>query len=131
MSKKQFKSQASSSRAVSGAFGALDGIPGGTFGTPSAFASATSSPLSYVYEPIDLSRISEPNVIVSFKNLQKKDSTTKAKALEDLQAYVNSLEGDKIPIEDVVLETWVCQTWIFAFRKVVMSYRLNCILVLL
>ena len=109
MSKRQFKSQASSSRAVSGAFGALDGVHGGTFCAPSAFGSASSTPLSYVYEPIDLTGISEPNVIVLFKNLQKKDSTTKAKALEDLQAYVTSLVGDRTSVEDEVLETWVCQ----------------------
>ena len=108
MSKKQFKSQASSSRAVSGAFGTPDAAFGGsTFGAPSAFGAVSSSPLSYVYEPPDLTGISEPNVIVAFKNVQKKDSTTKAKALEDLQSYVLSLGAEKGGVEDAILEAWV------------------------
>lgn len=99
MSKKQFKSQASSSRAASGADGALGAFGGG-------FGAVPSSPLSYVYEPPDLSIISEPNIVVAFKNVQKKDSTTKAKALEDLQKYVSGLEP-KDGLEDAVLEPWV------------------------
>lgn len=95
MSKKQFKSQASSGRA---AFGASFG---GGFGG-SAFGS--SSPLSWITEPPDLSAISDPNVAVSFKNLSKKDSTTKAKALEDIQTYVSSSDQQ---IEEAVLEAWV------------------------
>jgi hypothetical protein len=98
MSKRQVKSQASSSRA---AFSAA----GGGFGTSSPFGFTTSSsPLSYVTEPPDLSGISDPNVVVYFRNLQKKDSTTKAKALEDLQTYVSSL---KDPVEEAVLEAWI------------------------
>lgn len=104
MSKKQFKSQASSSRAVSGAFAAPDGALG-TFGGR-GFGAVSSSPLSYVYEPPDLSSISEPNVVVAFKNLQKKDSTTKAKALEDLLQYVSGLEKVN-GVENGVLEAWV------------------------
>lgn len=103
MSKKPFKSQASSSRAISGAFGAPDGPLGALGG---GFGAVPSSPLSYVYEPPDLSNISEPNVVVAFKNLQKKDSTTKAKALEDLQKYVSGL-APKDGVEDAVLESWV------------------------
>jgi hypothetical protein len=94
MSKRQFKTQASSSRAASGGFG-------GGFGT-SAFGS-TSSLLSYVAEPPDLSLISDPHVVVDFKNLSKKDSTTKSKALEDLQKHVSSASH----VEDAVLEAWV------------------------
>ncbi len=108
MSKKQFKSQASSSRAVSGAFGVSDAAFGGTnLGSSSIFGAVSSSPLSYVYEPPDLTGISEPNVVVAFKNLQKKDSTTKAKALEDLQSYVLSLGTEKGGVEDAILEAWV------------------------
>jgi hypothetical protein len=104
MSKKPFKSQASSARAVSGALG---GAPdGAAFGT--SFGAVASSPLSYVYEPPDLSRLSEPNIVVAFKNLQKKDATTKAKALEDLQSYVSSLETGKGVLEEAMLEAWVC-----------------------
>lgn len=98
MSKRQLKAQASSARAASTAFAS-------GFGTsaPSAFG-ASSSQLSYVTEPPDLSSISDPNVVVYFRNLSKKDSTTKAKALEDLQSYIASLEG---PVEEGVLEAWV------------------------
>lgn len=97
MSKKHFRSQASSGRA---AFGAGTGF-GGSFGG-SAFGS--SSPLSWITEPPDLSSISDPNVAVSFKNLSKKDSTTKAKALEDLQAHVATPDHQ---VEEAVLEAWV------------------------
>ena len=100
MSKKQLKSQASSSRAASGAFAVSSGALAGGFGA------IPSSPLSYVYEPPDLSSVPEPNIIVAFKNLQKKDSTTKAKALEDLQKYVAELDP-KVGVEDTVLEPWV------------------------
>ena len=111
MSKKQFRSQASSSRAVSEAFGAPDGgfSSEGVFGSPSSFGttSSSSSPLSYIYEPLDLSNISAPNVVVAIKNLQKKDSTTKSKALEELQAYVTSLSAVQGEVEGSVLEVWV------------------------
>jgi E3 ubiquitin-protein ligase listerin len=99
MSKKTFKSQASSSRAVFGnSAGALVGtIP---------FGRTPGSALSFVYEPPDLTSISDPSVGVSFKNLQKKDSTTKAKALEELLAYVISLQENKDGLEDTFLEAW-------------------------
>jgi hypothetical protein len=63
--------------------------------------------LSYVTEPPDLSAISDPNVVVYFRNLSKKDSTTKAKALEDIQVYIAAL---KEPVEEGVLEAWVRST---------------------
>ncbi|CZT43733.1 uncharacterized protein RSE6_03809 [Rhynchosporium secalis] len=96
MSKRQFKSQASSSRVASGA-----GFGG--------FGSASSgSTLSYLTEPPNLSAISDANVVVAFKNLSKKDGTTKSKALEDLRAYVQAhpFEQDG-GVEDAVLEAWV------------------------
>ena len=105
MSKKAFKSHASSSRAVSGAF-AGDGSAFGDTARTSAFGAVPSSPLSYVYESPDLSGFSDPNVGVAFKNLQKKDGTTKAKALEDLQSYVSSLGADTGGVEEVVLSAW-------------------------
>jgi len=108
MGKKPFKSQASSSRAVSGAFGGAPDVS--TFGSNTGaltFGAVASSPLSYVYEPPDLSGFSEPIVGVAFKNLQKKDGTTKAKALEDLQTYVSSLAPERGGLEDVMLEAWV------------------------
>ena len=109
MSKKQFKSQASSSRAVSGAFGAPEGRAFGGIGLGGlpTFGTVSSSTLSYFFEPPDLSGISEPNVVVAFKNLLKKDSTTKAKALEDLHAYILSLGVEKSGVEDAILEAWV------------------------
>ena len=96
MKKRQFTSQASSGRAGSG-FGAFGG---------STFA-ATSSTLSYVQEPADYSTLSDANVAVAFKNLTKKDSTTKVKALEDLQNVLITSEGE---IEDAVVDLWVRST---------------------
>ena len=96
MSKRQPKSQASSARAASTAFSG--------FGASSSAFGASSTPLSYVTEPPDLSSISDPNVVVYFRNLSKKDSTTKAKALEDIQTYIVAL---KEPVEESVIEAWV------------------------
>jgi E3 ubiquitin-protein ligase listerin len=100
--KRQFKSQASSSRAASNTYGASFG----GFGSSSGLGASTSS-LSFVSEPLDLSAISEPNVVVAFKNLSKKDSTTKAKALEDLRGHISSLGADNGGVEDEVLRAWV------------------------
>ncbi|SMR54765.1 unnamed protein product [Zymoseptoria tritici ST99CH_3D1] len=86
---RKFKSQASSGRV-------------GTFGN-SGFGSTQSSTLSYIQEPLDYSGISDANVVVALKNLTKKDSTTKTKALEDLQAGLVT-DND---ISDALLETWV------------------------
>ena len=107
MGKKAFKSQASSSRAVSGAFGGtLDGNPiGGGYGS-TGFGGASASPISYIYEPPALSGLAEPNVVVAFKNVQKKDSTTKTKALEDLQAFANQEAKKDVP-DEALLEAWV------------------------
>ena len=92
---KKFKSQASSARAASSTtFG---------FGNNAGFQTA-SSPLSYVTEQPDLSAISEANIVVAFKNLGKKDSVTKAKALEELQEYVSATISD---VEGPILEAWV------------------------
>jgi hypothetical protein len=97
MSKRTAKAQASSARAATtSSFGA--------FGSASAAFSASTSPLSYVSEPPDLSAISDPNVVVYFRNLSKKDSTTKAKALEDIQSYISSLQE---PVEEGLLEAWI------------------------
>jgi hypothetical protein len=93
MSRRQFKSQASSGR--------VGGVAG--FGS-SAFGSTPSSTLSYVQEPPDFSLISDPNVVVAFKNALKRDSTTKAKALEDL---LNTYIATTADIEDGVVEAWV------------------------
>ena len=108
MSKKTFKSQASSSRAFTGnpLTGPIANIGFGV-STTSSFAQGPGSALSYVYEPPDLSSISDPAIGVSFKNLQKKDSTTKYKALEDLHTHVTAQENDKAALEDPFLEAWI------------------------
>lgn len=96
MSKRQFKSQASSSRAASGA-----GFGG--FGSVSA-----GSTLSYLAELPNFSSFSDANVVVAFKNLTKKDATTKAKALEDLRAYVQAHPYESNGgSEEPILEAWV------------------------
>jgi hypothetical protein len=98
MSKRQFKAQASSSRVASGA-------PGSGFGGFGGFGSqAAGSSLSYFTEPPNLSAISDPNVAVNFKNLSRKNATTKSKALEDLTGYVRESGGP----EEAILEAWVC-----------------------
>lgn len=102
MSKKPFKSQASSSRAFASAFNNT-----GTFGGSSTLGAVPSSSLSYVYEPPDLTAISAPNITVALKNLQKKDATTKSKALEDLQSYVVSAEMEQGRVEESIVEAWV------------------------
>jgi E3 ubiquitin-protein ligase listerin len=96
MSKRQFKSQASSIRVDSSA---------GFSGFGSVFA---GSILSYLSEPPSLSSITDANVVVAFKNLLKKDSTTKAKGLEDLRSYVQSHPYEQNGgVEQPILEAWV------------------------
>lgn len=97
---KKFKSHASSARAASAAAFGSSSSSSFTFGT--SFQTAPSS-LSYVAEFPDLSGISDPNVVVSLRNLGKKDSTTKSKALEDLQEHISSPQV----IEPGLLDAWV------------------------
>lgn len=70
--------------------------------------STSSGSLSYLSEDPDLSSLSDPNIVVSFKNLLKKDNTTKSKALTDLiqytQAHPSEADGG---VEEAVLEAWV------------------------
>ena len=104
---KKFKSQASaaSARAASAAF--RSSSPAFGFGSPAStgFQTAPSS-LSYIAEQPDLSTISNANFVVTLRNLGKKDSTTKAKALEELQDHVGSL-GSGEAIDTGLLEAWV------------------------
>ncbi|TGO36504.1 hypothetical protein BHYA_0123g00320 [Botrytis hyacinthi] len=96
MGKRQFKSQASSTRAST--------ATGASFG----FGFTTKATrLSYLTEPSDLSSISDANVILSFKNLSKKDATTKSKALEDLRAFVQDQPNEQGGTEEAILEAWV------------------------
>jgi len=99
MNKRQFKSQASSSRAASGTgFGGFGG----------AGVQFSGSTLSYLAEQPDLSPISDANVVVAFKNLLKKDSTTKSKALEDLRSHAQSHPYEQGGgVEQPILEAWV------------------------
>lgn len=108
MSKKS--KAASSSRVQAGAFGstAFGGTGTSTFGASSGFASAAPpSQLSHVYEPPDLSTISDPATVVAWKNLQKRDGVTKEKALDELLAHVDRIEGEKQGLDDGFLEAWV------------------------
>ena len=76
----------------------------GGFGSAAGFGSSGSSVLSYIQEPPDYSLINDSNVVVAFKNLSKKDSTTKAKALEDLQSTLITSDRE---VEDAIVEAWV------------------------
>ena len=96
------KVSASSARAGFGqsstlAFGAAKG---------SSFGSASSA-ISYLAEQPDPSLITDPNVTVNFKNLLKKDSTTKSKALDELLAYLSSLLENKQDLEDGFIQAWI------------------------
>ncbi|KAF7867460.1 uncharacterized protein EAF02_009651 [Botrytis sinoallii] len=96
MGKRQFKSQASSTRAST--------ATGAGFG----FGFTTKATrLSYLTEPSNLSSISDANVILSFKNLSKKDATTKSKALEDLRTFVQNQPNEQGGTEEAILEAWV------------------------
>jgi len=99
---KKFKLQASSARAASAAFGPNHFGSG----TTASFQTA-SSPLSYIAELPDLSGISKPELVVVFKNLGKRDSTTKEKALEELQEYLAAPATSEAGIEAELLDAWV------------------------
>ncbi len=98
------KSSFRSSLRATGARFNHDGSPRKRSAGGKNFASAPARPfgafstsatrLTYLTEPPNLSGISDPNVVVSFKNVLKKDSTTKTKALEDLLAYVQALNPE-------------------------------------
>lgn len=91
----KFKSKASKANAATATFGSA------SFGFGSASSAST---LSYIAEQPDLSGVSDPNVVVSLRNLGKKDSTTKAKALEELQEHVKTAGSD---VQDAVIAAWV------------------------
>ena len=100
---KKFKSQASSSRAAAGAFGSFGGFSGST-----SSSGREPSSLTYVTEPPDLSRLSEPQLAITFKNFLKKDEVTRTKALDDLRSYVSAVESRSGTLDDGFLEAWVC-----------------------
>ncbi|RYP70449.1 hypothetical protein DL771_005490 [Monosporascus sp. 5C6A] len=97
MSRKPGKSRATSGKTLT-SFGA-SGFGG--------FSSSSGSKLSYLAEPPDYSSISDAHVVVSLKNLQKKDATTKAKALEELVAYVQAHPYEQDGgAEEPILDAW-------------------------
>lgn len=85
------------------------------FGSPAssrfgglAAPAASAGSLSYLAETPDLSSVSDPNIVVSLKNLLKKDSTTKSKALSDLIAYAQAHPHEQDGgVEQAILEAWV------------------------
>lgn len=85
MSKK--RAPAKSSTVQSPAFGAPV-FGSSSFGTLSSSATL----LSYVAEPPDLSDIPDPQMVVLFKGMLKKDEKTKARALEELQTILDEQE---------------------------------------
>ena len=99
MSRKTGKSRALGGKAFSSSgFGGFGGFT----------TSSSGSNLSYLAEPPDFSLISDANVVVSLKNLQKKDATTKAKALEELVTYVQAHPYEQHGgVEDPILDAWV------------------------
>lgn len=68
----------------------------------------SQSSLSYLAEPPSFNSISDPNIVVSLKNVLKKDSTTKTKALEDVLAYVQAHPFEQNGgVEEGILDVWV------------------------
>lgn len=100
---RQQKTQAASSRAGFGSAGFSTGF--GSNGTTGFGASSSS--ISYLADQPDLSQLSDANITVSFKGLSKKDSTTKARALDDIQNYVSRLAEDPSSLEEAFLDAWV------------------------
>lgn len=79
---------------------------GSAFGGFRGFGASSSSPtLSYITPPPDLSGVPQ-NIVVPFKNLLKKDSTTKAKALDEIVGYVREQNNGE-ELEEAILEAWV------------------------
>ncbi len=66
-------------------------------------SSTTSSPDSKSQTETDNDEFSDPSVIIIFKNFNKRDATTRVKALND---FIPILETQK-QVEDAVLHAWV------------------------
>lgn len=66
------------------------------------------SSLSYLAEPPSFAAVTDPNVVVSLKNLLKKDPTTKSKALDELVAFAQAhpFEQDG-GVDEAILAVWV------------------------
>lgn len=100
---KKFKSQASSSRAAAGAFGSFGGFSGGL-----SNHGKESSTLTYIAAPPDLSRVADQQLVIAFKNLQKKDDITRMKALEELREHISAVMEKNGTLDDGFLDAWVC-----------------------
>ncbi|KAJ1333266.1 E3 ubiquitin-protein ligase listerin [Microdochium nivale] len=80
------------------------GKAGAGFG---GFSTSSASNLSYLTEFSDYGSISDPNVVIAFKNIQKRDTATRQRGVEDLLAYAIAHPHDKDGgVEDAVLEAW-------------------------
>ncbi|KAL4750686.1 hypothetical protein BDW72DRAFT_193622 [Aspergillus terricola var. indicus] len=99
---KKFKSQASSSRAAAGTFGGFGGFSSSVPGEGRELSS-----LTYVTEPPDLSRISDPQLAIAFKNFLKKDDVTRTKAIDDIKSYVSNVAANDGTLDDGFLEAWI------------------------
>ena len=64
--------------------------------------------MTYVAEPPDLSQVSEPQLVIAFKNFLKKDEVTRTKSLDDLKDYISTVEARGGTLDDGFLEAWVC-----------------------
>lgn len=73
-------------------------------------AAAARSSLSFFTPSPDLSKINDPNLVVSFKSLLKKSDATLVKALDEIRQYVKAQENG---IEEPVIKAWVCSQTIF------------------
>ena len=67
---------------------------------------SSSSPISYVSEPLDLSAISDRSTAVIFKGLSKAHENTKTKALEELLVLLEKETGEG-DVEEGVLAAWI------------------------
>ncbi|KAM7183859.1 E3 ubiquitin-protein ligase listerin [Naviculisporaceae sp. PSN 640] len=83
----------------------MNPLLGGSRAGP-GFGRGSQFRLSYITPPPDLAQIPS-EVAVPFKNLLKRDSITKQKALEDIVAYVKGFGGKGEDIPDSVLVAWV------------------------
>jgi hypothetical protein len=84
--------------------GSTKGAKGGAFG---GFATSSTT-LSYLTPPPDFSSIPQ-EVVVPFKNLLKKDSTTKEKALQDILLHIQGLGSDGQGSDEPVIDAYVRQ----------------------
>lgn len=75
------------------------------FGAFGSFGQFTpSSPLSSTTKPIDLTLL-PPELVVIVKNIQKRDATTRSKALQDLRTKTADELDEKSM--DCLLNAWV------------------------